>query len=51
MGKRTIAEFVESAEILRKLAEFGIDFAQGFHVGRPEPIAEAIAATTAAAGA
>jgi diguanylate cyclase (GGDEF)-like protein/PAS domain S-box-containing protein len=51
MGKRTIAEFVESEEILRKLAEFEIDFAQGFHVGRPEPIAEAIAATTAAAGA
>jgi diguanylate cyclase (GGDEF)-like protein/PAS domain S-box-containing protein len=48
MGKRTIAEFVESEEVLRKLADFGIDFAQGFHVGRPEPIAEAIAATAGA---
>jgi diguanylate cyclase (GGDEF)-like protein/PAS domain S-box-containing protein len=36
----TIAEHVESAEILSKLAELGIDYAQGFAVGRPMPIAE-----------
>ncbi len=36
----TIAEYVESAEILTKLAELGVDFAQGFAVGRPMPIAK-----------
>jgi Amt family ammonium transporter len=42
MGKRTIAEFVESAAILRKLKlpEIGVDFAQGYHIGRPRPIAD-----------
>ena len=34
----TIAEYVEDAEILKKLVEIGIDFAQGFAVGRPVPI-------------
>ncbi len=34
----TIAEYVESAEILAKLSELGIDYAQGFAVGRPMPI-------------
>ncbi len=40
LGLRTIAEFVESEEILIKLREFGVDFAQGYHVGRPRPIEE-----------
>ncbi|WP_394561977.1 EAL domain-containing protein [Aquipseudomonas alcaligenes] len=39
MGKRTIAEFVESAEILAVLGEIGVDFAQGYHLGRPQPFA------------
>jgi diguanylate cyclase (GGDEF)-like protein/PAS domain S-box-containing protein len=43
MGKRTIAEFVESAETLRKLREYGIDFAQGYEIGRPAPVEEALA--------
>jgi diguanylate cyclase (GGDEF)-like protein/PAS domain S-box-containing protein len=38
MGKRTIAEFVESADVLERLREIGVDFAQGFHIHRPEPI-------------
>jgi Amt family ammonium transporter len=40
MGKRTIAEFVENAAILRKLKlpEIGVDFAQGYHIGLPRPI-------------
>ncbi|WP_160287832.1 EAL domain-containing protein [Pseudomonas knackmussii] len=37
MGKRTVAEFVESAEILEVLREIGIDYAQGYHLGRPQP--------------
>ncbi|MBB1125897.1 putative bifunctional diguanylate cyclase/phosphodiesterase [Thiospirillum jenense] len=37
MGKRVIAEFVESAEILDILRELDIDFAQGYHIARPAP--------------
>jgi diguanylate cyclase (GGDEF)-like protein len=40
MGKRVIAEFVEDGEILRVLAELGVDFAQGYHFGRPVPLSE-----------
>jgi diguanylate cyclase (GGDEF)-like protein len=36
MGKRTIAEFVESQEILTALNEIGVDYAQGFELGKPE---------------
>ncbi len=39
-GMQTIAEFVENGQALALLAEFGIDYAQGFHIGRPaaEPL-------------
>lgn len=37
MGKRTIAEFVESQEILEALRELGVDYAQGYAIGKPEP--------------
>jgi EAL domain-containing protein (putative c-di-GMP-specific phosphodiesterase class I) len=35
MGRLTIAEYVESEAILRALGSMGVDFVQGFHVGRP----------------
>ncbi len=38
MGKKTIAEYVESAEILSFLFEIGVDYAQGFYIGKPEPL-------------
>ena len=38
MGKRTIAEFVENDDILRKLREVGVDYAQGYRIGRPKPL-------------
>jgi EAL domain-containing protein (putative c-di-GMP-specific phosphodiesterase class I) len=38
MGKRTIAEFVENDEILNKLREVGVDYAQGYRIGRPKPL-------------
>lgn len=38
MGKRTIAEFVENDEILVKLREVGVDYAQGYRIGRPQPL-------------
>jgi EAL domain-containing protein (putative c-di-GMP-specific phosphodiesterase class I) len=35
MGKRTIAEFVESEDILMELRAIGVDYAQGLCVGPP----------------
>ncbi len=35
LGKKTIAEGVENAEILSLLKEYAVDFAQGWHVGKP----------------
>ncbi|WP_338009589.1 sensor domain-containing phosphodiesterase [Desulfurobacterium thermolithotrophum] len=32
---KTIAEFVSSEEILRKVEELGIDYGQGFYLGKP----------------
>ncbi|MBK1649393.1 EAL domain-containing protein [Rhabdochromatium marinum] len=37
MGKKVIAEFVESEAILRVLHELEVDFAQGYYIGRPVP--------------
>ena len=39
-GKKTIAEFVDNAAILPFLREYGIDYAQGYHLGRPVPAGE-----------
>lgn len=36
LGKKTIAEYVENKEILAILDRFGVDYAQGFYIGRPE---------------
>jgi PAS domain S-box-containing protein len=38
-GQQTIAEGVEDAETLELLREYGVDLAQGFHLGRPQPLA------------
>ncbi|AAZ97613.1 Putative diguanylate cyclase/phosphodiesterase (GGDEF & EAL domains) [Thiobacillus denitrificans ATCC 25259] len=38
MGLQTVAEYVESEEILSLLREIGVDYAQGSAVRRPEPI-------------
>jgi diguanylate cyclase (GGDEF)-like protein/PAS domain S-box-containing protein len=37
LHKETVAEFAESAAIIDKLRELGVDRAQGYHVGRPAP--------------
>jgi EAL domain-containing protein (putative c-di-GMP-specific phosphodiesterase class I) len=37
LGMRTIAEFVGDAPTLALLRELGVDYAQGFEVGRPQP--------------
>jgi diguanylate cyclase (GGDEF)-like protein/PAS domain S-box-containing protein len=36
LGKQTIAEGVEDAATLTALRDRGVDFAQGFHLGRPK---------------
>jgi diguanylate cyclase (GGDEF)-like protein/PAS domain S-box-containing protein len=38
MGKQTIAEFVENEAILDKLRDLGVDYAQGYALGHPEPL-------------
>ncbi len=38
MGKETVAEYVENQEILSKVKEFGVSYAQGYTLGRPEQL-------------
>ncbi|CAN5506607.1 hypothetical protein BH20ACT19_BH20ACT19_04230 [soil metagenome] len=40
LGKRTVAEFVGDEATVELLRRHGVDFAQGFHVGEPAPVAE-----------
>jgi diguanylate cyclase (GGDEF)-like protein/PAS domain S-box-containing protein len=35
LGKQTIAECVEDQDTIELLRRFGVDFGQGFHIGRP----------------
>ena len=37
MGKSTVAEFVENDGILPALREIGVDYAQGYAIGKPSP--------------
>ncbi|MGI2022902.1 putative bifunctional diguanylate cyclase/phosphodiesterase [Shewanella glacialipiscicola] len=39
MGIETVAEFVETQEIIDKLNTIGINYAQGYAIGRPQPLA------------
>ncbi len=43
LGKQTIAEFVEDEGTLEALRAQGVDYAQGFHIGRPGPVSEQLA--------
>jgi len=40
LGKKTVAEFVENEETLNILADIGITYAQGYHLGKPKPVDE-----------
>jgi diguanylate cyclase (GGDEF)-like protein/PAS domain S-box-containing protein len=39
LGKRTVAEMVGDEETLKLVRELGVDYVQGFHLGRPAPLA------------
>jgi diguanylate cyclase (GGDEF)-like protein len=43
LGKRTIAEFVEDEGTTKMLREYGVDMAQGYHLGKPVDVAEGFA--------
>jgi diguanylate cyclase (GGDEF)-like protein len=40
LGQETIAESVENEEIIRCLQEIGVDYLQGWEIGRPKPLPE-----------
>jgi diguanylate cyclase (GGDEF)-like protein len=40
MGKKTIAEFVEDDDVLDRLREIGVDYAQGYRIEKPSPLAD-----------
>jgi len=37
IGIKTVAEFTEDGEIFRALESVGVDYAQGYYIGRPSP--------------
>lgn len=40
MGLKTVAEFVENQAIVDELMALGVDYAQGYHLGKPGPLSE-----------
>jgi EAL domain-containing protein (putative c-di-GMP-specific phosphodiesterase class I) len=44
LGKATIAEYVQDDKTTEMLREYGVDMAQGFHLGRPMDLDQALAA-------
>ncbi|MET0557518.1 MAG: EAL domain-containing protein [Solirubrobacterales bacterium] len=38
LGQKTVAEGVEDQQTLATVRKLGVNYAQGFHLGRPEPI-------------
>jgi diguanylate cyclase (GGDEF)-like protein/PAS domain S-box-containing protein len=49
LGKRTVAEMVGDEETLNLVRELGVDYVQGFHLGRPAPLARWLVDTKPAA--
>jgi diguanylate cyclase (GGDEF)-like protein/PAS domain S-box-containing protein len=48
LGQQTIAEMVEDAGTLEVMRDHGVDLAQGFYIGRPEPVGELVGALAVA---
>jgi diguanylate cyclase (GGDEF)-like protein len=38
MGMETVAEYVETDELRTRMADLGVDYGQGFAIGRPVPV-------------
>jgi EAL domain-containing protein (putative c-di-GMP-specific phosphodiesterase class I) len=45
MGKHTIAEFVADQESVDVVTRLGVDYGQGYFLGRPEPLAQHLLTT------
>jgi EAL domain-containing protein (putative c-di-GMP-specific phosphodiesterase class I) len=43
-GQKTVAEGVECAQTLELLRELGVDYGQGYGIGRPAPLHETLMA-------
>ncbi len=50
MGVETIAEFVENDAIEQKLAQLGVNYLQGYNIGKPRPLMEQLVAMTSSLG-
>ncbi len=46
LNVETIAEFVSSEDILEMVKSLGVDYAQGFHLGKPLPIEDHLSTTS-----
>jgi len=42
MSLMTVAEYVETEEIRARIATLGVDYGQGFAIGRPEPFGDVL---------
>ncbi len=42
MSLTTVAEYVETEEIRQRVAQLGVDYAQGFAIGRPQPLSDVL---------
>ena len=51
MGFATIAERVDSAEVLNHLADLGVQYAQGHYIASPQPVHTLAALVAALPGA
>jgi diguanylate cyclase (GGDEF)-like protein len=51
MGKETVAEFVADEDITEQLRQSGVDYAQGYHIGKPQLVSDVFALTDHAANA
>jgi EAL domain-containing protein (putative c-di-GMP-specific phosphodiesterase class I) len=49
LGKETIAEFVTNETTKRTVTRLGVDYVQGYHIGKPVPVAELLGAVAPAA--
>ena len=45
MGRKTVAEFVGDEETACLLRNIGVDYAQGYHIGKPRPVSDVLRRT------